>query len=80
MSTTTAVRTFACAAIAALSPVLAAAQNSGTLRGLVHDAEGRVLPGAVIRVAGTRLGAYVDSTGRYRVSDIPAGRYVVYIS
>ena len=61
-------------------PLAAAAQTTGFLRGLVSDSAGRVVPGALVRLAGLRLGAYVDSVGSYRVTGVPAGRLVVLVS
>ena len=61
-------------------PTFVAAQGTGTLRGTVTDVGGRVVPGALVRVVGTRLGALVDSAGTYRVADIPAGAQVVRIA
>lgn len=74
-------RNIAWGALIALLPSLATAQGpTGSLRGTVTDVDGRIVPGALVRVDNTRLGAYVDSAGRYRVTDIPAGSYVVHIS
>ena len=52
-----------------------AAQSTGTLRGSVTEEGGRIIPGAVVRLTGLRLGAFVDSTGHYRITAVPAGRY-----
>src|SRR3981081_4224490 len=71
--------TLAMIAIAS-SPTLLLAQSGAVLRGTVTDTAGRVIPGAVVRVSGTRLGAYVDSTGHYHVPGVPAGTYVVRIA
>ena len=54
-------------------------QGTGSLAGRVTDDAGRLVPGAVVHVAGTRLGAFVDSSGRYLVRAIPYGRYVIRI-
>jgi TonB-dependent receptor len=66
--------------VALLLPLAAGAQAAGTIRGSVADSAGRVVPGALVRLVGVRLGAYVDSTGTYRVSNVPAGRYMVRVS
>ena len=54
-------------------------QGLGTVVGTVADAQGRVLPGALIRLSGTRYAVHVDSTGRYRLTDIPAGSYFIHV-
>lgn len=61
-------------------PAVGVAQTTGVLRGSVIDNDGRVVPGALVRLPGLRLGAYVDSAGNYRVPSVPAGRLVVRIS
>ena len=48
--------------------------QSGSLAGTVRGAGGDVQPGAQIHLGTSRLGAIVDSSGRYEVSRIPAGR------
>lgn len=58
----------------------ALAQTSGTIRGTVGDVAGRVLPGALVRVVNTRLGTYVDSSGRYRITTVPPGRWTITIA
>ena len=57
--------------LAALIPSIAAAQGIAELRGNVTDAAGSVVPGAMVRLSGTRYASLVDSTGRYRVSAAP---------
>ncbi|MFH1570643.1 MAG: TonB-dependent receptor [Gemmatimonadota bacterium] len=50
----------------------------GAVRGRVLDGATRQpLPGAVVAVAGTRLGAWADETGAYRVDGVPAGGHTV---
>ncbi|HEY2557483.1 MAG TPA: carboxypeptidase-like regulatory domain-containing protein, partial [Diaminobutyricibacter sp.] len=66
--------------VCVLLPLAAGAQATGTIRGSVTDSTGRVIPGALVRLTGARLGAYVDSTGTYRVSSVPVGRYMVRVS
>ena len=59
---------------------VAIAQSGGSLSGTVHGAGGDVQPGASIHLGTTRLGAMVDSSGRYEISGIPAGRYTVRVT
>src|SRR5665213_1605149 len=66
----------------ALASISAAAQSTtGTVRGTVTQAKGRTPAiGAVVRIAGTRLGSLVDSLGNYQVDRVPAGQYTVIVS
>ncbi len=66
----------------ALASISAAAQSTtGTARGTVTQAKGRTPAiGAVVRIAGTRLGSLVDSLGNYQVDRVPAGQYTVIVS
>jgi TonB-dependent receptor len=59
---------------------IAFAQSDGSLSGTVRGADGDVEPGAQIHLGTSRLGAVVDSSGRYEVSRIPAGRYTVRVT
>ena len=56
------------------------AQTGGSLAGTVSGAGGDVQPGASIHLGTSRLGAIVDSSGRYAISGIPAGRYSVRVA
>ena len=51
---------------------------TGTLAGRVIDQQtGSGLPGANVIIKGTFLGAATDKDGRYVITNIPAGKYVV---
>ena len=63
-----------------VSPTTSRAQATGSLRGTVSDIDGRIIPGAIVRVTGTRFATLVDSSGRYRINAIPNGQYMVRIS
>jgi TonB-dependent receptor len=63
-----------------LIPALALAQTTGEIRGSVTDTAGRVIPAAVLQLTGTRYAARVDSTGRYRITNVPSGSYVLRVS
>ncbi len=65
------------AAAAVVLPITLAAQ--GSIRGTVTTTDGRPAPGASVHIAGTSLGAIVDSSGTYRVNRVPQGRYTVRI-
>lgn len=52
----------------------------GTVGGRVVDAEGQVLPGAVVRVESLQAGALSDVNGFYVLERLPAGRCVVAVS
>jgi hypothetical protein len=64
---------------------IAAAQDLGTVAGVVKDKSGAVLPGVTVRVASVGLVERVrttvtDGSGRYRVANLPAGSYTVTFS
>jgi TonB-dependent receptor len=61
-----------------LAPAISTAQ--GTIRGRVTDMDGRPSAGAAVHLEGTRLGALVDSSGRYQVLRVPSGSYVVRVT
>jgi hypothetical protein len=56
----------------------------GSLTGAVTDQTGAVLPGAQVTISNDRTGltrqATTDSTGRYRVLDLPEGTYTIDVS
>src|SRR6202011_6311943 len=59
---------------------VAFAQTGGSLAGTVRGVGGDVQPGAQIHLGTSRLGAVVDSSGRYEVGRVPAGRYLVRVT
>ncbi len=60
-------------AIVAVTPL--AAQDRGTIEGIVTAAEsGRPLVGALVGVANSPFRVATVATGRYRLTDVPAGR------
>ena len=61
-----------------LAPALALAQ--GSIRGRVTDTDGRAAIGAAVHLGGTRLGAIVDSVGRYHIDRVPAGTYSMRVT
>ncbi|MDQ6690708.1 MAG: TonB-dependent receptor [Gemmatimonadota bacterium] len=61
-------------------PNVTLAQSGGSLAGTVRGAGGDVQPGAAIHLGASRLGAIVDSSGRYEISRIPAGRYAIRVT
>ena len=67
-------------AVATLSFVPSHLLAQGTIRGTVTDASGSPAPGAAVHINGTLLGGIVDSTGRYRITRVPAGPYIVRIT
>jgi len=63
-----------------LVPGLAAAQDTGVVRGTVTDAStGETLPGANVAIEGQQGGAATDAQGRYRLEVAP-GTYVLQAS
>ena len=62
-----------------------AAQNRGSISGIVHDTSGAVLPGVTIEVASPALiervrSATSDDSGRYQVVNLDPGTYSVTFS
>jgi TonB-linked SusC/RagA family outer membrane protein len=52
----------------------AAAQRTGTIRGVVTDAgSGRPIEGVQVSVEGTRIGAITNEEGRYELANVPSG-------
>lgn len=52
-----------------------------TIRGKVTDTDtGQPLAGATIQLVGTSLGATSDADGRYRLDNVPVGRYQLQVS
>lgn len=67
-------------ALLAWSPAMASAQGTGTVTGRVVDAGIGPLEGAQVQVEGTKLEAWTDSTGRFRLSGVPAGKQTLVVS
>ena len=69
-----------------LSPATAAAQavTTGSLTGVITDAQGGVLPGATVlathTTTGTAYDAVTDGEGRYRLLNVRVGPYNVTVS
>src|SRR5712672_1863685 len=59
----------------------AAAQSTGTIRGIITDAQGGVTPGVSITIRNTATGiersAVSDSSGEYVAASLPPGPYRV---
>jgi hypothetical protein len=53
---------------------------TGALQGRVRSAADRPLPHAHVRFPDAETGAVADSTGRFRLSDLPAGTYPIVVS
>ena len=59
----------------------AQATSEGAVTGQVTEAgSGAPLPGANVVIEGTNVGTSADRTGRYRLSDIPAGSQTLLVS
>ncbi|HTY08929.1 MAG TPA: TonB-dependent receptor, partial [Candidatus Edwardsbacteria bacterium] len=72
-------RLFVAAAVClGLSGAIALAGTTGKIAGTVIDADTKEpLPGAVVTILGTTLGANTDLDGRYMIINIPVGTYSV---
>ena len=51
-----------------------------SLTGMVKDAKGGPLPGAVVRIPDLQIGTSTDDSGRYKIPDVPQGTYLVSAS
>ena len=60
------------------TPILALAQNTGKLSGVVMDGStGEPLPGANVVIDGTQLGTATDVDGNYFILGVPVGTYTI---
>lgn len=64
---------------AILIPGVAAAQQTGALRGAVHDSLGGVVSNAHVEIAGSAAAALTDSAGGFRFSRLASGDAVVRV-
>src|SRR5262245_46439083 len=73
---------FVLAALSVASPVLA--QNVGTVSGMVKDSQGLALPGASVaianRVSQAAQDTVTDGAGRYTLSNVAFGTYVLKVA
>lgn len=62
---------------------MAQTATTGTIEGTVTDASGGVVPGAIVTVTSPNLiraqSATTNSDGRYRIANLPPGRYAVSV-
>lgn len=65
-----------------LVATFARAEDTGTVRGIVHDPQHRPLPGAQIVFRGAALTKNVlsDANGEFQISDAPEGPYTIAVS
>lgn len=67
--------------VLAAFPKLVVGQSTGTLTGFVTDAKtDEPLPGATVKLEGTTMGAATDSSGYYRIRNIPPKTYTLTVS
>jgi uncharacterized membrane protein YdfJ with MMPL/SSD domain len=59
--------------------VVQAQEQTGSIEGVVHDKDGKALPGVTIEATGPAgtLVAVTDANGRYRLPRVPLGSYVI---
>ncbi len=62
-----------------LLPVLAFAQNA-SLRGRVADTDNTSLAGVTVNLLNTEFSTVTDTGGHFRISDLPAGTYMIALS
>ncbi|MCK0160957.1 TonB-dependent receptor [Allomuricauda sp. F6463D] len=67
--------------LAILIPLATFGQSDqGSLHGIVNNQDGDPLPWTTVLIENTRLGVQTDENGKYHISNIPNGDYVVTIS
>src|SRR5665213_431010 len=66
-------------ATVALNTQLGAQQPDVVIAGRIADSAAFAVPGAIVHVRGTRLGAITDANGRYRIAHVPAGAETIVI-
>jgi len=67
--------------IAGISSSQVLAQSVGTIQGSVTDAQTKQpLPGATVFIQSMDRGAASDTSGRFRIEELPVGAYVVRVS
>jgi outer membrane receptor protein involved in Fe transport len=72
-----------CLALFTMSGAMAQSSTTGSIEGTVTDPSGGVVPNATVTVSGSNLispqTATTDDEGRYRILNLPPGRYTVVI-
>ena len=58
-----------------VAPVTLAAQNTGSISGIITDQAKAAVGGAQVAVAGTNFVSLAELDGRYRIVGVPAGTY-----
>src|ERR1044071_6144953 len=54
--------------------------SQGTVRGIVTDTSGAVVPGATVTLPDYQISAISDKQGSYRISQIPAGTLLMEVN
>ena len=68
------------ALLVAAVPMPLAAQQTGTIRGIVREATAQTgLPGVQVGVVGTRIAGLTDQQGSYTLANVPVGRHQVRV-
>lgn len=69
------------ATLTASAAIRSEAVDGSTIAGIVADAEtGRPIPGAVVSVEGTGLGALSDTSGHFQIWRVPPGTYQLEVT
>ena len=66
--------------ICAINPVWSQAFNQATISGTVRSSTGEVLMSVTVILKGTNIGTTTDTEGRFKISSIPPGDYVLQTS
>ncbi|HLZ15631.1 MAG TPA: carboxypeptidase-like regulatory domain-containing protein, partial [Cyclobacteriaceae bacterium] len=54
--------------------------QTGTIRGTVKDRQGRPIPQASLKIEMTSIGAMANESGRYTITNVPAGQHLLRFS
>lgn len=54
--------------------------GNNSLKGAIKDMQGHTLPGAIIEIPDLKTGTVADSNGKYEISNLPKGKFIVVAS
>jgi hypothetical protein len=58
-----------------------APETTGSITGVIVDSkDNRPIQGALIELAGSNISAVTDNNGRFEISNLDAGTYIIYAS
>lgn len=54
--------------------------QTGSIQGIIQDKYGEPLWGSNVYLIGSTFGSSTDSTGSYKISNIPTGKYTICVT